>query len=470
VIISNKDELLAHGNVEGRKRVLEIMEAGLAKTDPYENARKLLRIHDGQLQIGHPNFSMQGPENEILRSRSLSFELSQIGEIYVVGGGKAAQRMAKAIEDVLGSRISAGCICAKKGEPSELRSIELVLAGHPIPDDAGLEGAQKIFGIEQQAKRGDIVFVAESGGGTALMTLPGPGLSLQDIQDVTRKLYFECGASITETNIVRSHLVILRGRHSRNVGDATLIRFYTDPMPPNLRARGYVRQYFGRRGYQGAIDVLKQYQLWNRVSPAVRSYLRSADPQYGSIQPGELRGKPQYQFRVKGPEDMLEAARSCAEALGIHSAIIASSPDDIEAQAFGRALAMMAIEIEVYHRPFKPPCALIAGGELLVRTDGATGLGGRNQEFVLAAAPKIHSSQQIVIASADSDGTDGPTDIAGGIVDGLTMTRVKERGIKFHDELKQHNSMRVLQHLQDTIVTGAQGTNVQDLRVIFVGQ
>lgn len=446
------------------------MEAGLAKTDPYENARRLLHIHNGVLQIGHPNISVQGPENETLGTQLLSLELSQVGEIYVVGGGKAAQRMAKAIEDVLGSRISAGCICAKKGEPSELRSIELVLAGHPIPDDAGLKGAQKIFDIEQQAKRNDIVFVAESGGGTALMTLPGPGLSLQDVQDVTRKLYFECGASITETNIVRSHLVILRGRHSRNIGDATLIRFYTDPMPPGLRARGYVRQHFGRRDYQGAIDVLKYYHLWNRVSPAVRSYLLSADPQYGLIRPGELRGKPQYHLRVKGPEDMLEAARSRAEALGIHGAIIASSPDDIEAQAFGRALAIMAIEIEVYHRPFKPPCALIAGGELLVRTEGAVGIGGRNQEFVLAAAPKIHSSQQIVIASADSDGTDGPTDIAGGVVDGLTMTRARELEIKLWDELKQHNSMHVLQQLQDAIMTGAQGTNVQDLRVIYISQ
>lgn len=469
MIISNVAELISHGNVEGRKRVLEIMEAGLAKTDPYENAHKLLRIHGGQLRIGHPDFAVQGPENELLGTQPLSFELSQIGEIYVVGGGKAAQRMAKAIEDVLGSRISAGCICAKKGEKSELQHIELILAGHPIPDEASLEGAQKIFDIEHQAKRGDIVFVAESGGGTALMTLPGPGLSLQDIQDVTRKLYFDCGASITETNIVRSQLVILRGRHSRNVGDATLIRFYTDPMPPGLRARGYVRQYFGRRGYQGAIDVLRQYQLWNHVSPAARSYLLSADPQYGSIRSGELKGKPQYQYRVKGPEDMLEAARLHAETLGIQSAIVASSPDDVEAQAFSHVLALMAIEIEVYHRPFKPPCALIAGGELLVRTEGATGLGGRNQEFVLAAAPKIHSSQKIVIASADSDGTDGPTEIAGGVVDGLTMARAQQLGIQVLNELKQHNSMGALQRLQDSIVTGAQGTNVQDLRVIYIG-
>ena len=469
MIISNSAELISHGNIEGRIHVLKILEAGLANTDPYENARKLLHIHNGQLVIGHPHFPVHGPENELLGTKTLSFELSQIGEIYVVGGGKAAQRMAKAIEDVLGSRISAGCVCAKKGEKAELQHIELILAGHPIPDEVSLEGAQKIFDIEQQAKRDDIVFVAESGGGTALMTLPGPGLSLQDIQDVTRKLYFECGASITETNMVRRHLVILRGRHSRNVGDATLIRFYTDPMPPGLRARGYVRQYFGRRGYQGTIDVLKNYRLWNHVSPAVRRYLVSADTQYGSIRPEELTGKPHYHYRVKGPEDMLEAARLRAEARGIHGAIIASSPDDIEAQAFSHSLALMAIEIEVYHRPFKPPCALITGGELLVRTEGAIGRGGRNQEFALAAASKINSSPKIVIGSVDSDGTDGPTNIAGGIVDGFTMTRAQQLGINILDELKQHNSMHALQRLQDTIVTGPQGTNVQDLRVIYIG-
>jgi glycerate-2-kinase len=469
MIISNWTTLISHGNVEGRKRVLEIMDAGLSHTDPYDNTRQLIRVQQGQLQIGHPDFPVHRPHNELLGTAPLSFDLSQVGEIYVVGGGKAAQRMAKAIEDVLGPRITAGCICAKKGEASELQHIDLVHAGHPIPDKKSVEGAQKIFSIEQQAKRGDIVFVAESGGGTALMTLPGPGLSLQDIQDVTRKLYFECGASITETNIVRSQLVTLRGRHSRNVGDATLIRFYTDPMPPGLRTRGYVRQYFGRRGYQGAIDILKQHQLWQHVSPAVRCYLLTADPQYGSIKEEELAGKPQYQYRVKGPEDMLEAARLRSDALGIPGVIVASSPDDIEAQAFGHALALMAIEIEVYHRPFKPPCALIAGGELLVRTEGASGVGGRNQEFVLAAAPKIHSSRKIVIASADSVGTDGPTDIAGGMVDGLTMMRAQHEGIEVFDELKNHNSTGVLQHLQDTIETGAQGTNVQDLRVIYIG-
>jgi len=282
-------------------------------------------------------------------------------------------------------------------------------------------------------------------------------------------LYFEYGASIMDTNAVRNQLVILRGRHTRNVGDATLIRFNTAPTPPGLRERFYVRRYRGKRGYQGAIDVLKEYRLWNRVSQSVRTYLEKADPRYGSIMPGELKEKPQYHYRVIGPEDMLEAAKKKAKDLGINAAIIASSPDDIEARAFGKTLANIALEIEVYGRPFNPPCALIAGGELLVKTGETSGIGGRNLEFALSAAPMIEGSDSIVIASADSDGTDGPTDVAGGIVDGYTMKRAEEGGVDVLEELNRHNSFSALKKLGDTVLTGARGTNVQDLRVIYIG-
>jgi glycerate 2-kinase len=362
-----------------------------------------------------------------------------------------------------------GHICAKKGEPVELKRIGVTLAGHPIPDEDSVKGANIIFEIEKKAKKGDIVFLSESGGGTALMTLPGPGLTLEDIQEITRMLYFECGASIMDTNVVRSQLVILRGRHTRNVGDATLIRFNTAPTPPGLRERSYVRRYRGRRGYQGAIDVLKKYRLWSRISQSVRTYLEKADPRYGSIMPGELKEKPQYHYRVIGPEDMLEAAKKKAKDLGINAVIIASSPDDIEAKAFGKTLANIALEIEVYSRPFNPPCALIAGGELLVKTGETSGIGGRNLEFALSAAPMIDGSDSIVIASADSDGTDGPTDVAGGIVDGYTMKRAEEGGVDVLEELNRHNSFSALKKLGDTVLTGARGTNVQDLRVIYIG-
>jgi len=215
--------------------------------------------------------------------------------------------------------------------------------------------------------------------------------------------------------------------------------------------------------------VLKKHRLWNRVSQSIRTYLEKADPRYGSILPGELEGKPQYLYRVIGPENMLEAAEKKAQELGVKAAIVASSPDDIEAQAFSQTLASIALEVEVYRRPFNPPCALIAGGELLVKTGETSGRGGRNLEFALSAAPMIEGSEHIVIASADSDGTDGPTDIAGGIVDGHTMKRAKDVGVDVLEELKRHNSLIALNKLEDTIITGARGTNVQDLRVIYIG-
>jgi len=466
MVIKNIQTLTSHGNTDGRKIILEILEAGFAASDPYENTKKLIRVQDGKLIVGHKDLPIDRPRQT--RHEPLIFDLSKVGNIYVVGGGKAAQRQAKAIEDVLGDLITEGHINAKKGEQVQLKRIEVTLAGHPIPDKDSIEGSQRILEIYKKARKGDIVFFSESGGGSALMALPGPGLTLEDLQDVNRLLYFERGASMWETNAVRWQLMILRGRHERYVGDATFIGIHTDERPPGLRVS--LRGRLGSEGtYEEAIDVLKRYQIWDKVPQSVRAYLEKADPRYGRIRPGELDGKPIYHFRVMGPEYMLDATKKKAEELGVNAAIIASSLSDIEAQAAGQMLAYAAQEVEVYSRPFEPPCALMCGGELLVAVGKATGLGGRNQEFVLSTAPRIDGSENIVVASADSDGTDGPTDAAGGIVDGYTMERAREAGVDVFEELGNHNSYGVLNKLSDNIFTGVRGTNVQDLRVAYIG-
>ena len=461
MVIKNREILTSHGNIEGREIVLDILEAGFKATDPYENTKKLIRLKDGKLIIGHKDFDPAG-------HGILKFDLSDVGNIYVVGGGKAAQRMAKAVEDVLDDLITEGHINAKKGEGKYLKRIEVTEAGHPLPDEDSVEGSKRILEIEKKAKKGDIVFFCESGGGSALMALPGPGLTLEDLNEVTRMLYFECGASMWETNAVRWQLMILRGRHGRYVGDATLIGIHTDERPLGLRVqvKGVPS---GVGTYEDAIKVLKKYGIWDRVPQAVRRYLEKADPKYGPIRPGELDGKPQYHFRVMGPEYMLDAAKKKAEELGIDAAILASSLSDIETQAAGEVLAYIAQEVEVYGRPFKPPCVLLCGGELLVTVGKAKGIGGRNQEFALSTAPRIEGSKNIVVASADSDGTDGPTYAAGGIVDGYTMQRAREKGINIFEELNRHNSYMVLNELDDLIITGVRGTNVQDLRIIYIG-
>jgi glycerate 2-kinase len=375
--------------------------------------------------------------------------------------------MAKAIEDVLGSLITEGHINAKKGEPRWCKRIKVTFAGHPIPDEDSVEGSQRILEIEKKAKKGDIVFLSESGGGSALMALPGPGITLEDLQEVTRTLYFERGSSMPEINTVRWQLMILRGRHGRHVGDATLIGIHTAEEPQGPRVRLW-RRPRGMDAYQFAIAVLKRYRVWDEVPQSVRTYLLKADPRYDRIRPGELDGKPQYHFRVMGPEYMLDAAARKAENLGITPHILVVSLNDVETLDAAEVVAYLAREIEFYGRSFKPPCVLLCGGELLVTVGKATGVGGRNQEFVLSTAPLLEWSECIVVASIDSDGTDGPSDAAGGMVDGFTMARLQRAGIDVFEELHNHNSFHALKILGDNFITGAQGTNVRDLRVVYI--
>jgi glycerate 2-kinase len=473
MIIKNKEELISHGNVEGRKAVLEILEAGMVAADPYENVKRLIRVEDGKLIVGTDDIPpwpspRRASVSKLMRREPLVFDLTEVGQIYVVGGGKAAQRQAKAMEDVLGDLIAEGHVNAKKGDEVYLERIGVTLAGHPIPDEDSVEGAKKILKIEKKAKGGDIVFHSESGGGSALLTLPAPGITLEDLREVNRILYFECGAPMPDVNAVRNQLTILRLRHARHVGDATLIRISTDERPPGLRVHMH-RRPGGVESYQYAINLLRSYGCWERVPQSVRTFLLKADPDYAPLRPEEWDEKPRHYFRVMGPECMLEAAVHKAEELGLNATILVSSLSDIEAQPAGQMASFIAQEIEVYGRPMKPPCAFLCGGELVVTVGEEQGIGGRNQEFVLSAAPRIEGSRRIVVASADSDGCDGPTDVAGGIVDGYTMDRARQAGIDVFEELRRHNSSAALRELSDTVFMGVQNTNVQDLRVVYVG-
>ena len=426
-------------------------------------SRRLCASRTGRLLVGHPGFSEPPGQPE------LAFDLAAVGNIYVVGGGKVAQRQAEALEEILGDRIAGGQINAKKGDTVRLKRIPVTLAGHPIPDQDSVAGARRIVEIERSARPGDIVFLCHSGGATALTALPAPGISLADLQTVYRLLYFECGAAMPVANAVRNQLVVLHSRHPRYVNGATLIQLQTLETPPELRVHAYEPPKYGDSGYRAAREVLHAYQCWDRVSEAVRAFLTAADPRYGQLRPEEVAGKAFHSFRTMGPETMLAAAKQRAEVLGLQAVVLASSLNDVEARTIGEALGYIATEVEQLGQPFAPPCMLILGGELVVTVGDATGCGGRNQEFVLAAAGRIAGSAHIAIASVDSEGTDGPTEAAGGIVDGATLGRAQAAGLDIGAELANHNSSAVLGGLDDLIVTGVRGTNVRDLRLIYVG-
>jgi len=469
----NYDELISHGNVAGRAAVLDILEHGLLAGDPYEAVRRLVRIEGNKLIVGdaeHLPGPIAGgslPHPRPFPAEPLLFDLDQVGRIYIIGAGKAAQRQAQALEDILGDRLAEGHINAKKGDDIYLRRCSVTLAGHPIPDEDSAIGARKMIAVARKAGKGDIVFHSESGGGTALMTLPAPGLTLEDVQEVNRVLYFQHGAPIAVANAVRTLLTVLRLKEVRYVGEATYIRLSTDERPPRLKVMVTKRQ----RGddYAHAIDLLHQYDCWDEIPQSVRQFLLRADPAHVTLRPEEWWDRPHFALRVMGPEFMLDAAQARAAALGLQATILVSSLSGLEAATIGDAAANLAQEVEAYDRPIRAPGVLLCGGELVVSTGKGSGLGGRNQEFVLAAAPRIEGSKRIVIASADSDGSDGPTSAAGAIVDGLTMPRAEQAGYDVYDELKRHNAHPVLAALGDTIDTGVLKTNVQDLRLVYVG-
>jgi glycerate 2-kinase len=474
MIIRNRDELLSHGHVEGRRQVLDILEAGLAEGDPYDNVCRALRIEGGKLIVGSDEFP-PGPMvgHNMSRPRPfppgpLVFDLDRIGDIYLVGGGKAAQRQAEAIEDILGDLITDGHVNAKKGDQIRLKRVGVTLAGHPSPDEDSVTGAQRIQDIERRAKKGDIVFMSESGGGTALLTLPAPDLTLRDIQETNRILYLEHGAPMPVANAVRFLLMTLRQKHSRHVRDATLIMFSTDERPPKAPVSLDPPNGMDNE-YDYAISLLKEYGCWGEIPEAVRQFLLRKDPAYGKLRTDEWYDRPHFRIRVMGPEYMLDAAELKARALGLHVSILVSALSNLESRVVGDCIAHIAREIEQHDRPLPAPAVFMLGGELVVTTGSNAGEGGRNSEFVVSAACRIAGSRRIVIGSADSDGSDGPTDYAGGIVDGQTLQRAAAAGLDVAAELRRHNTCGLLRGIGDAIDTGILKTNVQDLRVVYVG-
>ena len=477
--IKNRTQLLSHGNVQHRRAVLDIIEAGLDAGDPYMNSKKLLRVEDGSLIIGNKDFDTMG-------KGSLTYDLSQIGNIYVVGGGKAAQRMAKGIEDVLGDRIAGGAISAKKGEGKYLKHIEVTLASHPIPDENSVIGAKRIVEIAQKAQKGDLVFCVSSGGISSLVTLPAPGLTLDDIRDVTRVMQQEHGVPTRDLNVVRGHLSSVKlGRVATLIHPATMIGFLLGSWLGRLAYDEHIHgAYIFHPGsytttFQDAIDRVNKWGVWKELPSRVQTHLETANPRYEAPKRELFDTMDVHQFGVMNTRIMVEGARKKAEELGFTTILFPRIGVTVEARELGNVLSELALQCEGAdptilgsQTPFTPPCILISSGESIVTvgTSAATAQGGRNQEFTLASALRIRGSTCITIAAVDSDGTDGPTNVAGGLVDGYTVTRAENMGIDIFKSLRTHNTATALAKLKDAIITGNTGTNLMDLRVISISE
>jgi len=458
--IKNYDRLISQGDVESRKVVLEILESSLEQLDSYPLIRKLLELQGSILRIGNDRW-----------------DLKEKKRIYVVGAGKACNAMARAVEDTLGDWISCGLVLVKHLEDSaSLRRIELAEGGHPIPDEKGYLATKRLLKLVGEAGSEDLFIGLISGGSSALMNCPVPGITIEDEIKVTEEL-LKSGARILEINAVRRHIsatnggrlaqrIEARGAEMINliISDSVGQRPTIDPSESVL--------FFGTpvapdgTTLEEARRVLEKYDLLSRIPPSILNYFKTDDP---SKETPKFFSNRIRHFVIARPADACEAAKRAAKDKG-YSQLVLTTLLEGESREAGVFLAAVAKEIALNRRPIAPPCILIAGGETTTKIDGVAGLGGPSQELALSFSLEVAGRRGVSIGAVDTDGTDGPTEIAGAIGDGTTCQRAAEKGLDVYLRLKHHDSTGILTALGDEIRTGNTGTNVCDLNVIYIGR
>lgn len=446
--IKNKEELTSHGQVEGRGTVIDIIEHALLAADPYTATINLVHLDGDILTVG-----------------GLHFDLSKRGKIYLFGAGKATFPIAKALEEILGERISDGVVILKEGQEGTLERVRMREASHPLPDERGFMAAKEMKSLAETVQEGDIVFCVITGGSSALAPFPASGITIEEKRRV-HELLIHSGATIREINAVRKHLSQIKGGKlalsifpaeliSLTVSDVTddPLDYITDLTVPDTST------------FEDAIQVLKKYDLVGKIPKSALEYLLNATPEMEN--PRDFNNMPVHTFVIVKSKVVCEAASNRAKELGFAPMILTSTLEG-EAKEISHIFTGMAREIKTYGRPLTAPCVVIAGGETTVTISGSYGKGGPNQEFVLSAALQLAGMSGVVIAAIDTDGTDGPTELAGGIIDSSTTERAREKGLDLLESLLSHDASTTLSELSEVIVTGHTGTNVNDLYVMLV--
>ena len=414
---------------------------------------------------------MKVRKNE-LQIGSLSLKLSEFRRVLVIGGGKATPGMALEIEQILDGWITGGSVnipAYTKPWP-KTKQIKFNPASHPIPSEGGVRGVKNMLRLVGQPSEDDLVICLISGGGSALMPLPSMGLTLSDKQKTT-SLLLKSGAKIDETNAVRKHLSDFKGgRLAEKLYPATVLSLIiSDVVGDKLESIASGPTVPDDTTYADAYTILQEHGLWRTVPSSVRKRVQKGKE-------GKLPETPERSSRifkrihnilVGTNEESCQAAAEVLEKRGYH-ALTLSTRLQGEAREVGKVLASICADIHENQLPVAPRAAVIAGGETTVTVHGK-GHGGRNQELVLSAALSIRGNPAILVSSIGTDGVDGPTKAAGAVADGNTV----ERGLRAHMDpesyLRENNSCPFFERLNDLVITGPTGTNVNDIFIGIVG-
>ena len=433
---------------------IEIFLAGVAAVEPGRAVRSHLKL-----------------EGDDLLADDHRFPLNPDGRVLVVGAGKAGAPMAAAVEEILGQRIGEGLVVVKYGHLTPVKSVRILEAGHPVPDEAGVNASERMCALLEGSTKQDLVICLLSGGGSALLPCPVPSVTLEDKQAVT-SLLLECGAEIGEINCIRKHLSRLKGGGLAKMAHPArvLTLILSDVVGDSLDVIASGPTVGDPTTFTQALAALERHKIREKAPDAVKNYLEAgAAGKYPETpKPGDPELAGVINLLVGTNAVAVQAAEDAARALGYHTTVLSSTVTG-ETKEAAAAHAAVAREIVTTGQPQIRPACVLSGGETTVTIKGA-GKGGRNQEFALAAALSIQGLPGTVILSAGTDGTDGPTDAAGAMADGTTVKRAKAAGMDASTHLDNNDAYPLFEKLGDLLMTGPTLTNVMDLRVMLVGE
>ncbi len=408
-------------------------------------------------------------ERKGLRVGPYRYDLGRFRRVLVVGFGKASARMARGLEELLGDAISTGFVVTAEGCAVPTKIIEVVEAGHPIPDARTLAASPRIWQLAKGAGEKDLLIVLVSGGGSALFELPAPGLDLGDLARTTA-LLLRSGATISELNAVRKHISMVKGgRLAQAAQPARVLSLVLSDVPGDdisTVASGPTAP--DPSTFAQAVAVLKTKGLWEEAPARVRAHLLAG--MHGDVPETPKPGDPCFgrtrHVLIGSGTTALAIAHRLGRGAGFRTMVLTSTLRG-EAREVGRFFAGLAAEEIRFGRPLRPPALLLAAGETTVTVRGG-GRGGRNQELALSFALEARGLAGVALLALATDGKDGPTDAAGALVDGTTGERVEKSGLAAEEALARNDSYTALSAAGDLLHTGPTGTNVADLVMLGV--
>lgn len=473
--ILNRETLTNHGNIHARTLCLDIIEKGLEAADPYSHTQQLVRLENNTLIFEGADFEGDGDP----KSGAARYILTDKTRVFLFAIGKGIQYSAKAIEEILGDRLTGGYVIAKHGDPVIMKKVEVMLGGHPVPDQNCVEGCRRMLHIISSAHLtpSDLVITVIGNGVSSLMTYPVDEVPLPDIIRCVEVLQIEHGIPTSELNHIRNHVDQLKGgRITRLLQPARMVHLLTVSPTVNdtpdckgyqalLHNNFWLHTLPDNTTKDHALEYLHTHGLTEKIPASILSVLKNNNHKSG-ISLKEFQDTDIRVFALM-PEcrDAAATALRCAKELGLTPYLL-TRKTQCEANAAGRFFAQMVQHSRSPYSPFQPPCALIFSGELLVECGKTSGIGGRNQEFCLAAALVLHDNPNIALAAVDTDGTDGPggfiapeaenqgiNTLAGAIIDGSSINMAVEHKLHPATALAQHDTSPLFWEIGDGIIT-----------------